>query len=745
MKIRTQLILAFLLLSVLPLSAIVLYSYFSSQRALRTGVQAENAMLAAEMDRTMSSIRTDLRQQLAALGNIPAEAFVNAARGEDSLDPRIGALLADVGRNSPFLESLEVVPAAPPAPGSRTARPAERTAHPEGAPSAPPAPSPDHAPHAPPPPPHPVATIPPIRIDMEEIRRSMAESGMTPQQAEALSGVVAPSIDFGMAVAGEVIRNIGSFENLAQLKELERMKGLENAGSAGESSEELERKIEEARRETEKISRIAQREAQRIIVRHQREISEEQKERLAEKRREGVLVLGSDVGSSLLSGDRAVGTIEPRISARRLLAQVLGGHRAHQGEIPFAVDSEGKLYTFDDEAAERLSELPLNELAGGGVPEEGLENWVIATSRDEESNLVFGIARPIDDSLQQMRKAAAKNFGYGLGMIGLALLGIVPLANHMSRDVVAVTEGAQRIAHGELDTELAVRSRGELGQLASAFNRMSRDLKEQKQRLLDEEQLRREQEIQQRLIEAEYARKSGELEEARRFQLSLLPQSIPEHPGLEIAVSMKTATEVGGDYYDFSSAPDGSMMVLIGDATGHGARAGTMVTVIKSLFASAGQIGSLPDFLRNSNEAVRRMNLGRMAMALALVRFHTGGLVLSSAGMPPVLIHRKSSDTVDELTAVGTPLGTMSCDYVELTASLSSGDTVLLMSDGFPELIGTDGEPLGYKAVEREFGNAAARADNSGEVVHALEELADAWTGGAPPDDDITFVVVRIA
>ena len=47
---------------------------------------------------------------------------------------------------------------------------------------------------------------------------------------------------------------------------------------------------------------------------------------------------------------------------------------------------------------------------------------------------------------------------------------------------------------------------------------------------------------------------------------------------------MFTATEVGGDYYDFDLGDDGTLTVAIGDATGHGMRAGTLVTATKSLF-----------------------------------------------------------------------------------------------------------------------------------------------------------------
>ena len=80
----------------------------------------------------------------------------------------------------------------------------------------------------------------------------------------------------------------------------------------------------------------------------------------------------------------------------------------------------------------------------------------------------------------------------------------------------------------------------------------------------------------------EEERRIKELEEARDFQMSLIPQSPPEHPDYDIALHMKTSTEVGGDYYDFFPQEDGSMYVVCGDATGHGLNAGMMVSITKA-------------------------------------------------------------------------------------------------------------------------------------------------------------------
>lgn len=62
---------------------------------------------------------------------------------------------------------------------------------------------------------------------------------------------------------------------------------------------------------------------------------------------------------------------------------------------------------------------------------------------------------------------------------------------------------------------------------------------------------------------------------------------MPNIPNLEIAAYMKPATEVGSTYYDFHVSKDGTLTVAVGDATGHGLKAGTFVTVTKSLFTPA--------------------------------------------------------------------------------------------------------------------------------------------------------------
>src|SRR5262245_66505871 len=99
-------------------------------------------------------------------------------------------------------------------------------------------------------------------------------------------------------------------------------------------------------------------------------------------------------------------------------------------------------------------------------------------------------------------------------------------------------------------------------------------------------------------IEAENQQRAKEMEEARQLQLSMLPQGVPYLPHAEIAACMKPATGVGGDYYDWRLGADGTLTVAIGDATGQGLKAGTMVTVTTRLFNHLDEHAELVDSIR---------------------------------------------------------------------------------------------------------------------------------------------------
>ena len=245
-------------------------------------------------------------------------------------------------------------------------------------------------------------------------------------------------------------------------------------------------------------------------------------------------------------------------------------------------------------------------------------------------------------------------------------------------------------------------------------------------------------------LRIENERQTKELEEARHLQLSMLPEKMPEHPTVELAASMKTATEVGGDYYDFHVAKDGQLTIAIGDATGHGANAGTMVTATKALFNVLAHEENPVDMLTRSSDALKRMGFKKLFMALALVRLKGNTVEMAGAGMPPALLYRANTQTVERISLKGIPLGGPgNIGYQKQSLTIGPGDTLILMSDGFPELFRkSSGEMMGYEETVPIFQEVANQSPEH--ILAYFEETGKNWLRGGLPGDDITFVVMKV-
>ncbi|MEM7481639.1 MAG: SpoIIE family protein phosphatase [Acidobacteriota bacterium] len=260
-----------------------------------------------------------------------------------------------------------------------------------------------------------------------------------------------------------------------------------------------------------------------------------------------------------------------------------------------------------------------------------------------------------------------------------------------------------------------------------------------------EAQIQHQAELERRLLEEEDARKSLELDQARELQLSLVPRELPRRPEVRMAARMETATEVGGDYYDVIEREDGSLLFALGDATGHGLKAGMMVVAAKSLFAYSANTDDLVDVAARMAKALRTMRLGRLHMAFALAHLTGRRLEVVGAGMPPALIHRHVTGSVEELALSGAPLGSpMDFPYSLARVDLEAGDTLLLMSDGLPELQGAEGEVLGYEGVEGFFSDAVEPDASPEDIVAALSRRVSTWSG-RELEDDVTYLVLRVS
>jgi sigma-B regulation protein RsbU (phosphoserine phosphatase) len=252
------------------------------------------------------------------------------------------------------------------------------------------------------------------------------------------------------------------------------------------------------------------------------------------------------------------------------------------------------------------------------------------------------------------------------------------------------------------------------------------------------------------LLAVDNARKTEELQTARMIQQGFLPDFVPELTFLEIAAFQRTATEVGGDYYDFFPCEDGSLVLVVGDATGHGAGASLMVSATKTALLTI-EASNLSERISRINSLLKRINNYRLLhMALTLIELEhneKAGIVRAKAvggGMPPLYLLRASGH-VEEIAIEGLPLGAIETAAYQVTEfQLQKSDLLLFMSDGLPERINDADEFFGYARLLAEIKKAGRMSPNASGVVKHLIRAIDDWSNHTPQNDDMTIVALKV-
>jgi serine phosphatase RsbU (regulator of sigma subunit) len=286
--------------------------------------------------------------------------------------------------------------------------------------------------------------------------------------------------------------------------------------------------------------------------------------------------------------------------------------------------------------------------------------------------------------------------------------------------------------------------------LAKSYGKTQSDLEEKiitvqelSDKQVEQERKNAELQLQAELEKAENNRKTKELEQARQLQLSMLPKDIPALPNLDIAVYMKTATEVGGDYYDFHLSENKILTLVVADATGHGLNAGMLVSVTKGLFQSLANKSNLEDIISQFNTSLISMNLQPMYLSLSAVRIQNNQLNIIGAGMPPALYYNSEKNSVEEIESSGPPLGGFPNFNYEINTYMSSkGDIIILMSDGFAERMNKSKEIFGWNKGKDLL--AKVKDLSSNEIIKEFVKASDEWGEGREQDDDITFVILKV-
>ncbi|HEV8267038.1 MAG TPA: SpoIIE family protein phosphatase, partial [Thermoanaerobaculia bacterium] len=240
-----------------------------------------------------------------------------------------------------------------------------------------------------------------------------------------------------------------------------------------------------------------------------------------------------------------------------------------------------------------------------------------------------------------------------------------------------------------------------------------------------------------------------ELSLARDLQSELVLKTPPLVPGLSIGTFNRIANMVGGDLFDLEPLGDGRLVVLFGDASGHGMTAGLVMAVTHAGFRTQIDVDPSPEAVVASlNKILCRSGACRAGgprqffAGVALLLEKDGSFRAIVAGHPPVLKVDAGGRIVERIGKGSYPIGIRDgANWKVETGILATGETLLFHSDGLTDVLDSRGSEFGDARVERVI---ARRAGASGEeLVGALSaELAD-FLGRKPPDDDVSIAAIR--
>jgi sigma-B regulation protein RsbU (phosphoserine phosphatase) len=242
------------------------------------------------------------------------------------------------------------------------------------------------------------------------------------------------------------------------------------------------------------------------------------------------------------------------------------------------------------------------------------------------------------------------------------------------------------------------------------------------------------------------ARMERELQAARVIQGALMPEIPKEDYGLEIATRYVPARELGGDVYDFRRYGPQELGIALGDVSGKGTAAALYGSAAVGIFRSLIPAKPAPaQMLGSMNRILNEHHIEARFMTLCFATWHRGRrrLRMANAGQSQPLLVREGHAQRIRLT--GFPLG-MGFDgepYDEQSLQLRSGDLVVFYSDGIVEAMRADGRQYGTERFERLLRETPATLTVD-EIAGQILEEVDRFSGGLPPGDDRTLVILRI-
>jgi phosphoserine phosphatase RsbU/P len=238
------------------------------------------------------------------------------------------------------------------------------------------------------------------------------------------------------------------------------------------------------------------------------------------------------------------------------------------------------------------------------------------------------------------------------------------------------------------------------------------------------------------------AKLDEELRTAYVIQSKLLPAQLPEIAGYSFAGTNKPCRTVSGDYYDVVVRPDGRMYFIIADVSGKGITAALVMASVATAFNIFTRTDPTPAELvseMNQTLAPKTSPNKFVTLVVGVLDPKTGTIEFANAGHVPPLVVTKSG--VSQLTSTDMVVGLFgTAKYRNQTTQLSTGDSIVLFTDGVTEAENDCEDQLGLGSVAELVQTMHGAAAPS--ILEAIEHHVHTFCGTAPSMDDVTMMAL---
>jgi serine phosphatase RsbU (regulator of sigma subunit)/anti-sigma regulatory factor (Ser/Thr protein kinase) len=240
---------------------------------------------------------------------------------------------------------------------------------------------------------------------------------------------------------------------------------------------------------------------------------------------------------------------------------------------------------------------------------------------------------------------------------------------------------------------------------------------------------------------------SRELEIAQQIQRSLLPKTIPNLPGMDLAGFCQSAHQVGGDFYDVLKVRDDAVLLVIADVMGKGIPAAMFAAILRSL------LRAFPEWMDQPATLLARVNRLMFEELSAVDMFITAQLVFvdaknrkitaASAGHCPGLLAADDRGAIISIAPEGLPLGIEpDTAFTSHTETLDRPCRLLLYTDGLTEARNPHGEFFGQDRLMKWLRKSAQKQDGAQSLARDLAGDLTQFQSSAAQTDDQTFLIL---